>query len=256
MSKTGSKILGTFFFLILISLVFYLILLPKKIARKNINKIEISGNKYLSETDYLKQTKLLDVSEYKDLTLSVIKDRLEKHPYILRADVELKNKEVLAYIIEKRMMAVLLKGTNPYFVSSSFEILPLMPGTKFMDLPVISNPENGNELKSYSLVNDDDLFDAFKIIETAKLLDNRLLDHISEINLRDGGDIVLTISGYPIPVIFGRGGEARKMVYLESLWNNQTLNEMIKNTNYLDLRFADNIYIGPETAGQNIGPIE
>ncbi len=66
--KAGSKILGTFFFIVLISLLFYLILLPKKIIKKNINKIELSGNKFLIEDDYLRQTKLSEEQNFNEFT--------------------------------------------------------------------------------------------------------------------------------------------------------------------------------------------
>jgi cell division septal protein FtsQ len=87
--KAGSKIFGIFFFIALVSILFYLILLPKKIIERNINKIELSGNKFLNGNDYLKQTKLSGADNYNNIPLAVIKDRLEKHPYISRADVEL-----------------------------------------------------------------------------------------------------------------------------------------------------------------------
>lgn len=256
MIKTGSKILGTLFFIALVSILFYLILLPKKIIKRSIGEIELSGNKFLIDNDYLKQTKLSDVRNFNNISLAVIKDRLEKHPYILRADVELKGNKIFAYVVERKMIAIILKKTDIYFVSDNFEILPLMPKTKLIDLPVISNPASNDDVKPFAIIKNNGLLDALKIIEAIKLTDQRMLNHLSEINLRNGGDIVLTFSGYPVPIIFGRGEEARKMVYLESLWENKDLNNMIKNSSYIDLRFAGNIYAGPEINGQITGNIE
>jgi cell division septal protein FtsQ len=259
MSKTSGKILGTLIFSTLIFVLFYLTFLPKKIIKRTINKIEISGNKFLTENDYLKQTKLSDIQDYNKSDLALIEDRFEKHPYISRADVELKDKTIIAYITEKKMTAVIIKGTNLYLVSNNLEVLPLLPNTKFVDLPVISNPENVKELKPLTIVKDDNLLDAFRLIYALKLTDNTMLNHLSEINLRNGGDIVLTFSGYPVPIIIGRGEEARKIIYLESLLKNQSgswTNDMLKNTSYIDLRFAGNIYIAPEITNQNAGFIE
>ncbi len=132
----------------------------------------------------------------------------------------------------------------------------LVPKTKLIDLPVISNPGNANDIKPFSYIKDNSLSDALKIIEAIRLTDQPMLNHLSEINLRNGGDIILSFSGYPVPIIFGRGEEARKMVYLESLWENRELNNMIKNSSYIDLRFAGNIYAGPENTRENIGSVE
>jgi cell division septal protein FtsQ len=253
--KAGSKILGIFFFIVLVSSLFYLILIPKKIIKKNINKIELSGNKFLVEDDYLKQTKLSG-DDYNNLSLAFVKDRLEKHPYISKADVELKGNKILAFVTERKMVAIIIRKTDIYFVSDNFEILPLVPKTKLIDLPVISNPGNDNDIKPFTYIKNNSLSDALKIIETIRLTDQPMLSHLSEINLRNGGDIILTFSGYPVPIIFGRDEEARKMVYIESLWENRELNNMIKNSSYIDLRFAGNIYAGPETTQENIGSAE
>ena len=256
MMKNGSKIFGTLFFIALVSLLFYLILLPKKKIMRSITKIELSGNKFLIDNDYLKQTKLSDVKNFNDISLAVIKDRLEKHPYILRADVEMKGNKIFAYVTERKMIAIIIKDTDLYFVSNNFEILPVMPETKLIDLPVISNPAKDDDVKPFAFIKNNGLLDALKIIEAIKLTDQRILNHLSEINLRTGGDIVLTFSGYPVPIIFGRGEEARKMVYLEGLWENKDLNNIIKNSSYIDLRFAGSIYAGSEVNGQITGNIE
>jgi cell division septal protein FtsQ len=253
MEKNRGKILSIILFMGLISFLFYLVLVPKKIAKRNIDKIEISGNKFLTENNYLKQTKLSNPDSYEGLTLSIIKDRVEKHPYIIRADVELIGKEVKVFIKEKKMRALIKSGTQLYFVSDALEILPFKPDTKLVNLPVISNPGDKGSLKLNTFVKDDNVIEAVKIIETADLIDDKMVSHLSEINLRNGGDIIITFSGYPVPVIFGKGNSVRKIVYLESLWREKNLNEMIKNTGYLDLRFAGNIYAGDI---QNTGSFE
>ena len=157
--KAGSKILGTLFFLVLISFLFYLILLPKKNIKRNIKEIELSGNKFLIANDYLKQTKLSGIKDYNDISLAVIKDRLEKHPYISRADVELKGNKILAYVKERKMIAIIIKANSIYFVSDNFEILPLMPKTKLIDLPVISNPANNDDVKPFAYIKNNGLLD-------------------------------------------------------------------------------------------------
>ncbi len=60
-----------------------------------------------------------------NLPLAVIKDRLEKHPYISKADVELKGNKIFAFVAERKMIAIVIKKTDIYFVSDNFEILPL-----------------------------------------------------------------------------------------------------------------------------------
>jgi hypothetical protein len=91
----------------------------------------------------------------------------------------------------------------------------------------------------------EDLIQAFKIIDAAGLTDTKILKKLSEINLRSGGDIVLSFSGFRSPVIFGRGKEAEKMISLEMLITNLFEGRnLLAESDYVDLRFADNIYLG------------
>ena len=246
MSERKEKIFGTLIFILMHGGLCYLIIYSNKIQEnKRIAKINIEGNNLLSKNDYLLFSRLYNISLFKGLTLGIIKDRFEKHPYILQADVEYigKNK-VNVHLAEKKIYAVLLNDVEPYLVSENFQLLPLLPNTKFVDYPVITNLK-GNKLKSLMVMHSDDLVQAFKIIDAARLTDTKILKKLSEINLRTGGDIVMTFSGIQPPVIFGRGREAEKMVCLEMLWSNLFEGKnLLIGSDYIDLRFADNIYLG------------
>ncbi|MCK5088179.1 MAG: FtsQ-type POTRA domain-containing protein, partial [Melioribacteraceae bacterium] len=52
-----------------------------------INLIEIEGNIHLPKDQYYKFANLEDYSGYLNLTPAIVKDRLEKHPYIERIDL-------------------------------------------------------------------------------------------------------------------------------------------------------------------------
>jgi hypothetical protein len=46
-------------------------------------------------------------------------------------------------------------------------------------------------------------------------------------------------------VIFGRGDEAKKMVYLEILWEGRIETKVdITKSDYVDLRFANDVFLG------------
>jgi len=55
---------------------------------------------------------------------------------------------------------------------------------------------------------------------------------------------VLTFSGINYPIVFGRGSESKKMIYLSLIWDRlNKFNSDLKNTEYIDLRFANEAYI-------------
>lgn len=247
MQEKRSKILGTFLFLVLISGLIYLIFFStRKTNKGEIRMIQVTGNSLLSEGDYLNFTKLNDQTHYNEITLPVIKSRFEKHPYVEKADVEYLSGNIAKVVLtEKKIEAVILFNGEPDFITENFEILPVLANTKFMDLPVISNPKITNKIKPFSIYKDDDIVQAFEIIEAAKLTNESIAKKLSEINLRNGGEIILSFSGVKPPVLFGRSEAAKKMVYLDIMWNGIVEgNSLVENSDYIDLRFANEIYIG------------
>ena len=216
--------------------------------------IEVTGNNLLSGDEYLKFSKLDDSSSYEDLTLPVIKDRMLKHPYILKADVENDGLGgVRIEVKEKHIKAVILNDGEPYFITENYEVLPLLSGTKFSDLPIISNLPDTVKVETLSTLKNDGIEDAFKIIDAARLTNESILKHMAEINLRKGGDIILTFSGVKLPVIFGKDGAAKKMVYLDILWDDMlSQKNIVEDSEYIDLRFSNEIYVGKsEKTGLN-----
>src|SRR5690606_17332546 len=188
MRENRSKLMGIMIFLLLISCLLFLIFYTTESTNKGeILMIEITGNNLLSETDYLTFSQLDNLKGYENVTLPLIKDRLEKHPYVVSADVELENQNKTKVILkEKKIMAVVLGGREPYFITEEFQILPLFTNTKFSDLPVISNPKKSDSLKPLEIFKDEDIIEAFKIIDAARLTNKNILKRLSEINLRNG----------------------------------------------------------------------
>lgn len=158
---------------------------------------------------------------------------------------DLGNQKVKVYLTEKNLEAVLLSAGEPHFISDQFQILPMLPNTKYLDLPVISNPESNQKLELLSYLKTDEIIQSFRIIEAIKLTNENLFKKLSEINLRNGGDIILSISGLKPPVLFGKGEAAKKMVYLDLMLNGMTNSgSLVDSSEYIDLRFANEIYLG------------
>jgi cell division protein FtsQ len=116
--------------------------------------------------------------------------------------------------------------------------------TKLADLPIIRNSAETFQIKPLGFFRNPDVVDAFKIIEAAKKTNMNIYKRISEIDLRNGSDIILNLTGIKTPIVFGRGEEARKMTYLDIMWDGiLDGNSLIRESDYIDLRFANEIYV-------------
>ncbi|HED07217.1 MAG TPA: hypothetical protein ENI57_03775 [Ignavibacteria bacterium] len=241
--KIFSVILFTFLSLAIILLILFN---PQKKTGGNIKVMEITGNKLMSSKEYEKFIRNNGTKPAQTFNLSILKDRVLKHPYVENADIEfLGDGKAQVNIREKKITAILLSKGEPLFLTNQSEVLPILSNSRFSSIPIISNPKNINDVKPGTIIKSNELSDALRIIDAIRYTDRKMLLNLSEINLRNGGDIILTFSGIKPPVIFGRGATARKIIYLEMLWPGLLKGEMlVNNSSYIDLRFADNIYVG------------
>ena len=243
MSERRSKFFGLVVFLVLIIGFSYLMITGSKASHKQVyNQIEITENTLLPAKEYLRYAGLSDSTKYEDLTLLEVKTRIEKHPYLRKAEVEFDGvNKILVEVQEKEIKAALLQKNELKLITSDLETLPLFPPSKIKDLPVISNMgaagKNENSLQNMEF--------AFRIIDAISMSDTNVRKHLAEINLRKSGDAILTFTGFKFPVLFGRSDEVKKALILKNLWQQLFNEEIINgNTEYLDLRYKNKIFIG------------
>src|SRR3990172_1575935 len=235
MKEKLGTIFGLFLFVFIFSGMVYLNFFNPEEKKEVYSEIKLEGNLILSTEDYLTHTKLNNNDEYPDLTLQEIKSRVIKHPYILKAEVQTDGTDkVIIKVFEKYFMAVILAKNNPYLVTDNFELIRLEENSDISGFPVISNVSltetnvSGKSVKSLALLS------AFKIIEATKIVSDKIYKDLTEINLRFGGDVILTFSGIKCPVIFGKGLEGKKMVILFSIWQGlHEEDELFKNSSYV-----------------------
>lgn len=243
MSDRRSKLFGLFVFLMLTSGFVYLMITGSKANVKEVyNQIELNGNKLLPAGEYLRYTGLSDSTKYSELTLLDVKIRFEKHPYMRKAEVEFDGvNKILVEVEEQEMKAVLLQNNELKLVTDDLKTLPLFPPSNIKDLPVISNLSAAKKNSFDST----DMKIAFRIIDAISLSDSNVRKNLAEINLRKGGDVILTFTCLNFPVLFGKYDEVKKALILKDLWqqivNDENINQL---TEYIDLRYKNKVFIG------------
>ena len=243
MSERRSKLFGLFVFIMLTFGFVYLMITGSKANVKEVyNQIELTGNILLPASEYLHYAGLSDSTKYNELTLLDVKNRFEKHPYMRKAEVEYDGvNKILVEVEEKKIKAVLLQKNNLKLVTDNLETLPLFPPSNIRDLPVISNLSTNNK----NSIDSSNIELAFRIIDAISVSDTNVRKNLAEINLRRGGDVILTFTGLNFPVLFGKNDEVRKVLILKDLWSRLVSDGKINSTTeYVDLRYKDKVFIG------------
>lgn len=244
--KNKSEIKHFILFFVVLSLIGLFAFNLEQSEINDIRKIEIVGNKFLSSEQYLNYSQLNNLDHFPKISMALIRDRLEKHPYINNIDIHIVERGIIKIeVYEKKMDAVLLSNSKQFMISNMAEIIPWLPSTKNIDLPVIINSSNKEIIEVFSnAVQYKDLFSALKIISTAEIYDQNLYENISEINLRNSGNISLLLSNLQSPIYFGQNNEIEKTVFLSKIFKQIKGNKITEFLDYVDLRFNEMVYLG------------
>jgi cell division septal protein FtsQ len=247
MSQRRSKILGLIIFLIILSTLSFVALMPaKKQDGKQIKSINLFGNYLLPQDSYLKFAMLNEARNSTEITLTILKARLEKHPFVNSVEVvlsEFNNAKVNIY--EKNPVAILIANDQTFLLSDELQLLPLFSNTKLIDLPIINNPKYVNQYRVLEYVQHAEIIEAYNILYAIKNLNEEMFKNLSEINLNSVDDITLTFSGIRPLIKFGRNEIPKKVLSLNSIWFEiKDESNELSQSDYVDLRFTNQIYFG------------
>lgn len=244
--KNKEKLTGILLFVALLMGLFYISLFTQTNEKKEVGKIELSGNNFLTTEQYFIFARLNNRNDFSHLSLPVIKDRIEKHPYVNNAEVTIEKKGVVHINIkEKQIQASLLVNGNEFLITDDFQLIPRLDFTKNVVVPLIVNFEADN-LKTMNVLKNEELKTVFKIIDAAKIIDSRMYSELSQIDLNYGKDIILSFSSLDFDVKLGRGNEISKIMYLDKIWEklNKNRQSVAGYIHYIDLRFDKLICVG------------
>ncbi len=242
------KILKASVFIAILGMIFYVAFIVDYEQPYKINVIEINGGEHLSTEKYFSYAGLDDKSKYDELTLPIIKSRLEKHPYVKRADVlYVGDGKVEVKITEKDFMAILMTGDKEFILTSDFEVLPVLPYTMQINIPVITDNKLSAKIKAFDYVGkNDELIPVFKIFDVMKMVNPQLFDNLSEIARVNEKDFNLYFTFANYDLIIDRRNAIDEIYKFNALWKYLDGNSIIDELEYVDLRYNGKIFLGFE----------
>lgn len=238
MKSNSKKIFSLILLIGVVLILAWLSLFLKSEGERPFEKILIRGNILLSTSEYLRFLHLDNKDSYTFLNSKIVRDRFQKHPYVDFVQVEQFGNELKVEIGEKEISAILALDSLQLLVTENSQLVPYLDNTKAVNCPLILNPKLNNEINVMkSCLNQADIVDALKIVDVIKSNNEKFYSSISEIDLRNGKDILVTIEGMDYPIIIGRKNLVKKAFYLSSSLEyliNKPLSRLIK---YVDFRF-------------------
>ncbi len=143
---------------------------------------------------------------------------------------------------ERQPVAAMALDRLVYLDGDGF-ILPPARSEYLFDLPVITGLARSKELAPGKQTFNTDIRDALEILSMAQLIDDELYRKISEVHVERGKDIMLYTAENGVPVVFGRGDAAAKLVKFETFWDEFVAHHGASELQYVDLRYEDQVVV-------------
>ncbi len=208
-----------------------------------VSKIVVVGARVVDVNEILQLAHVKAGSKMYDLDLMVIQKDVVSHHFLKDAVVERDLPSTLRITVVERTPIAMVNGNELLYLDADGVVLPHSISNELFDLPMVSNVPSDLKLTPGALIQDPDIAEALSILSTARLVNKELYHLISEVGLRNNGDLIFYTTDGGVPVLFGRGDPAGKLLRFEAFWNDVVRGQGVRNLRYVDLRYEDQVVV-------------
>ena len=176
-----------------------------------------------------------------DLDLTLIQRNVESHYFVKRVIVERNLPGTVRLAVTERTPLAILPLGQMLYIDEEGVVLPPTNARIVYDLPVISGVQSGTIFTPGEKAGGDDIDEAVRLLWTVRHGNRDLFHRISEVRLRDGGDIVLYSAEWGVPIVFGHGNIPDKVARLEAFWSDEVSLIGARHLEYVDVRYDNQV---------------
>ncbi len=209
-----------------------------------IENVVITNNRIIPTGYLLNYIHIKSKEDLISLTPEIILDRIEKHPYVLRAEGYYVDSVTFNInVVEIQPFAIVIANKKNYVITEDKQIIPLLPEIMVVDLPVITlsgltiNPDYKKNLSP-------EIENVISTLLTIKKVDNGLFNVISELTINEKNkDLICFLTKPRGRIILGKVLDQVKAVYFSEFWRQVILTDESDNYDYIDFRFNNQIVV-------------
>ena len=208
-----------------------------------VRRVTTEGNSIVPDSDIVRAAAIPGNGRLFDVDLNRARQRVQQIPFVRSAAVARELPDgITIEVTERQPVAALILDRVLYIDAEGFVLPPVRSG-KVVDLPVVTGEIAAADCPPGERTRSQRLRGALEILGVARRIGDDLFHLISEVHCeRDSGYILFTADG-GIPVAFGRGDVAEKLVRLDGFWKQIVLQRGAAQLKTVDLRFADQVVV-------------
>ena len=154
-----------------------------------------------------------------------------------------KNRQVDVMVELADQPVAALVGDRILYLDAEGYVLPPVHAGNIADLPVITGEAGGADCVPGRRIKSHRLREALEILTTAQRVGDDLYHMISEVHCSPDSTFVLFTTESGVPVAFGRGDAAAKLVKFDGFWKQIAMQRGAAQLKTVDIRFADQVVV-------------
>jgi cell division protein FtsQ len=208
-----------------------------------VKDVHTEGNRIVSSGEILALAAIPRNQRLFDVDLNMARKRVQANQFIRAVSVNRDVPDRISITVEERIPIAAIAGERMLYVDADGMILPPARSEYIFDLPVLTGALPLSECVPGKRVTSEVLREAVQIVSTAQKISDDFYRLLSEIHIDSGNAIELFTSESGVPVLFGRGDVAAKMVRLDAFWKEFVSQRGAQELQYIDLRFDDQVVV-------------
>lgn len=219
-------------------------------SRAYVTQVMVDGTSVVTRDEVVRLMKLAPRTPMYETDLTVLQRNIMANTFVRTAVVKRDAPSTLRVTVVERTPAALLMAGDLYYIDPEGVVLPYVASSETYDIPVISGVDSSARIAVGTRIANPDVHEALRIVAAAKAAGDGIFHALSEVRLRRGKDIVLYSFDAGIPILFGRGDAARKLVTLDAFWQTFVVNGSTTDIQYIDVRYDGQVVVSRRPSRQ------
>jgi cell division protein FtsQ len=206
-------------------------------------EIRLEGNVIVPSAEILKLAAISRGAKLYEIDLAAVRARIERNPYVRSVSVNRDGPEGITITVDERTPLAAIIGHAPLYIDGDGAVLPAYRSGPAFDLPVLTGALPQQDCVPGRRITAPSVREALDLLLLAREMGEDMAQEISEIMVREDGDLVVTTSDAGVPVVVGTGNLPMKLVKFEAFWREIAARRGPQDLQYVDLRFEDQVVV-------------
>jgi cell division protein FtsQ len=203
----------------------------------------VRGNTVVSEKEILSLASISKGQKLYGVDLLAAQQRIVQNTFIKSAVVNREAPNRISITVQERIPIAAVVLDKIEYLDADGVVLPPSRSENIFDLPVVTGVFQPGEFVPGRQITRSEVKEALEILATARQLGNELYRLISEAHIESAKDPVLYTAESGVPVMFGHGDVAVKLVKFDGFWKEIVHHHGAHELAYVDLRFEDQVVV-------------